>query len=128
MWRLVPVWFGVSVVLVLASVSPAWAMTNINTATVEELDRDLKQIGLQKAQAIVTYRQEHGPFQTIDELAQVKGIGLKLIELNRNHLIVQRAEATTTGREQEPRASQSAVEKQSPPQAINRPETLGRSR
>ena len=46
---------------------------NINTATAEELDR-LPGIGPTKAKAIVDYRNQNGPFQTIQDIEKVKGI------------------------------------------------------
>ena len=36
-------------------------------------------IGEKRAQAIVAWREEHGPFQSVDELVQVSGIGEKLL-------------------------------------------------
>ena len=52
---------------------------NINTATLEEL-QTIKGIGKKKAEAILQYRKEHGPFRTKDDLLQVKGIGKKALE------------------------------------------------
>ena len=52
---------------------------NINTATLEEL-QTIKGIGKKKAEAILQYRKEHGPFRTKEELLQVKGIGKKALE------------------------------------------------
>ena len=52
---------------------------NLNTASAEELAL-LPGIGPVLAKRIVAYRQEHGPFQTIDALKQVSGIGDKLLE------------------------------------------------
>lgn len=46
---------------------------NINTAGVEEL-MTLPGIGESKAQAIIQYREEHGKFQTIEELMNITGI------------------------------------------------------
>ncbi|MGL4711314.1 MAG: ComEA family DNA-binding protein [Shewanella sp.] len=64
---------------------PDTAQVNINTASAEQL-LVLKGIGTAKAQAIVDYRTKNGKFNTIDDLANVSGIGAKLIEQNR-HLI-----------------------------------------
>lgn len=51
----------------------------VNTADVYELDR-LPGIGPTKAQAIVDYRTEHGPFQNTDQLLEVSGIGEATLE------------------------------------------------
>ena len=49
-------------------------LIDINTAGAEDLQR-LPGIGEKRAQAILDYREEHGPFQTVDELDNVDGIG-----------------------------------------------------
>ena len=51
---------------------------DINSAPVEDLQR-LPGIGEKRAQAIVAWWEEHGPFQSVDELVQVSGIGEKLL-------------------------------------------------
>jgi competence protein ComEA len=63
-------------------------IVNINTADAADL-ASLPGIGNSKAKAIVTYRSEHGPFSTVDELANVKGIGINLIEKIRDFIITQ---------------------------------------
>ena len=55
---------------------------NINKADVLSLTQ-LKGIGEKKAQAIIAYRDEHGPFQSVEELAEVKGIGEAIVNANR---------------------------------------------
>lgn len=62
------------------------APVNLNTADVETLTRELKGIGETKAKAIVQYREAHGPFTSIDELLEVKGIGAATLEKNRAKL------------------------------------------
>jgi len=57
---------------------------NINTADAATLARELSGVGLKLAQAIVDYRQKHGPFKTPDDLALVKGIGKAAIARNRD--------------------------------------------
>ncbi len=47
---------------------------NINTASLEELDK-LPGIGPSIGKAIIDYRTQHGPFKTIEEINDVKGIG-----------------------------------------------------
>ncbi len=45
---------------------------NINTADAENL-QSLKGVGTAKAQAIVEYRTQHGPFKSAEDLSNVKG-------------------------------------------------------
>lgn len=49
-------------------------VVNINTATAEEL-QVLPGIGEARAKAVIELRQRNGGFKSVDELAQVKGIG-----------------------------------------------------
>jgi len=57
---------------------------NINTADSEALVEGLDGIGPQKALAIVRYRQQHGLFKRVEDLALVDGIGAKTVEQNRS--------------------------------------------
>jgi competence protein ComEA len=52
---------------------------NINTADSEQL-AVLPGIGQSKADAIVKYRSENGPFPTVDSIVNVRGIGMKVLE------------------------------------------------
>jgi len=61
---------------------------DINTADADTLASAIEGVGARKAQAIVDYRQAHGPFSSVDELADVKGIGMKTVEHNRDSLTV----------------------------------------
>src|SRR5690606_15230012 len=62
---------------------------NLNTADAATLERELKGIGAGKAQAIVAYRDAHGPFASVDELLEVKGIGAATLEKNLDKLSLQ---------------------------------------
>lgn len=57
----------------------SFAKVNINTATADEL-ASLHKIGVKKAQAIIAYRKKHGEFKKLEDLANVKGISLKMIK------------------------------------------------
>ncbi len=73
-------------VLLACSVVVSAAPVNVNTASAEELASALKGVGENKAQAIIDYRQQHGPFKSVDELVLVKGIGEKTVQLNRDDI------------------------------------------
>ncbi|CAG2092642.1 helix-hairpin-helix domain-containing protein [Xanthomonas euroxanthea] len=75
-----------SLLLALLLSSNAYALdkVDINTASAEELDKVLTNVGRSKAEAIVEHRQANGPFKSAEELALVKGIGLKTVERNRD--------------------------------------------
>jgi competence protein ComEA len=72
---------GVLACPMFASAGP---VVDVNTATAESLADAITGVGLDKAQAIVAYRSANGPFQSVDDLALVKGIGSKTIEKNRD--------------------------------------------
>lgn len=64
------------------SVFSATSAVNINAATAKEISKSLNGIGIQKAQAIVAYRQANGAFADINDLLKVKGIGKKTLSKN----------------------------------------------
>ncbi|KAA5970135.1 helix-hairpin-helix domain-containing protein [Pantoea sp. M_9] len=82
--------------LALAAAEPAEAQSkplsltagpvSINDATAEQLASAMNGIGLKKAQAIVSYREEYGRFTALDQLKEVPGIGSALVERNSDRL------------------------------------------
>ena len=72
--------------LLLAGSALAGERININTADVDTIDAALVNIGPAKAQAIVDYRKANGAFKSVEQLAMVKGIGLKTVEKNRDRI------------------------------------------
>ncbi len=75
-----------------STLQPASALTstnrlNVNTATSEQLE-SLPEIGPATAAKIVEYRTTHGPFQTIEGIMDVSGIGPKTFEAIRDLITV----------------------------------------
>ena len=56
---------------------------NINAADAQTLAASLKGVGEARAMEIVRYRETYGPFSSVDELAEVKGIGQATLDRNR---------------------------------------------
>lgn len=61
---------------------------NVNTADAATISAELKGIGPAKARAIVEYREKYGPFESIDDLTLVSGIGERTIEQNRADILL----------------------------------------
>ena len=61
---------------------------NVNTADAETISAELKGVGITKALAIVEFRKANGPFKAPEELAMVKGIGERTVEINREFILL----------------------------------------
>ncbi|MCL2496568.1 MAG: helix-hairpin-helix domain-containing protein [Clostridiales bacterium] len=61
---------------------------NINTASLSAL-QTLSGIGPVKAQSIITYREQHGPFQKIDDIKKVSGIGQATYDNIKDRIVVE---------------------------------------
>lgn len=77
-----------ALVSVFLAASALAGPVNVNTADAATLAAELNGVGEKTAAAIVAYREEHGPFKSIDDLKMVKGIGDKLIEKNRENILL----------------------------------------
>ncbi|WP_439069948.1 ComEA family DNA-binding protein [Serratia nevei] len=62
------------------------AAVSINQGTAEQLAAALSGVGLKKAEGIVRYREQNGPFTQVEQLQEVPGIGPALFEKNRTRL------------------------------------------
>ena len=60
---------------------------NINTATAEQF-MELKGIGKKKADAILSWRTEHGGFKSVEELAEVNGISERFVSEHQAELTI----------------------------------------
>ncbi len=61
---------------------------NINTADAQQLAFGLTGVGLKRAQDIIKLREQVGQFSDINQLMQVKGIGPRMIELNKDRIVL----------------------------------------
>jgi len=77
-------------VAVFMAAGSVWAggLVNINKATAKELQH-IEGIGSVTAARIVAYRDEHGLFNSVDDLLGVKGIGKKTLAKVKDELTVE---------------------------------------
>ena len=66
------------------SQAPVNSLVNINQADAATLADKLNGVGLKKAQAIVSYREQNGPFKSVEDVVNVAGIGESTLEKNRS--------------------------------------------
>ncbi|MEM9304645.1 MAG: ComEA family DNA-binding protein [Pseudomonadota bacterium] len=80
----------------LAGAAFAGEPVNVNTADAQQLAQGLDGVGLSKAEAIVAYREENGAFAHPDELVNVKGIGIRTVDRNRDNIRLDDAERSAS--------------------------------
>jgi competence protein ComEA len=61
---------------------------NINTADKDTLMTSIKGVGEKRAEAIIAYREENGPFKSLEELSNVRGVGPSIVEANMDNLSI----------------------------------------
>lgn len=76
----------VGLFLSLLSHTALAAPVNVNTADAATLADSLKGIGPSLARAIVDYRTANGPFKSVEDLTNIRGIGPKVVERNRTDI------------------------------------------
>jgi len=74
--------------LSLCAANAMAAPVNVNNADAKTISEALSGIGMKKAEAIVKYRTEKGLFKTAEDLTNVKGIGEKTVEKNKNDILL----------------------------------------
>lgn len=83
--------------VLLFAFSWLFAVVDLNTASKQEL-MSVKGVGEIKAQAILDYRAKQ-PFKSVDELANVKGFGVKNVEKLKNEFSVSGAQELNNAQE-----------------------------
>lgn len=82
--------------LMLAALALLWALpaaaVDLNSADAGTLAEELTGVGEVRAEAIIKYREDHGPFESVGELTEVRGIGSATLEKNRDSLALGAAE------------------------------------
>ncbi|MGB2119873.1 MAG: ComEA family DNA-binding protein [Porticoccaceae bacterium] len=71
------------------AVTADYQPVNVNKASATRIAAAMKGVGLKTASAIVAYRQANGPFKSIDELAEVKGIGMATLRKNARVIVLE---------------------------------------
>lgn len=77
--------------LCLAALTPLAALAgtvNVNTADAATIAAELKGIGASRAEAIVAYREQNGAFRSASDLAAVSGVTLRIVEINRDSIVI----------------------------------------
>ena len=95
-----------ALLFVLLFAAAAFAAVDLNTATKEQLDA-LPGIGPAKAEAIIRYRAEKGPFKSVEQIKEVSGIGEKIFQSIKSDLTVGTAPVEKAA---EPAAAKPAAE------------------
>ena len=61
---------------------------DLNTASADEIAEALSGVGPAKAQAMVKYRNEPGPFRSLDEVLEIKGFGPSILARNKSRILL----------------------------------------
>ena len=78
------------VLAILMSFS-SWCLAetvDINSADAQTIAKYVKGVGPSRAESIVKYRDAHGGFKDVTELMKIKGIGDRIVAMNKDILVV----------------------------------------
>lgn len=75
--------------LVLLPLLAFAGQVNINEADADTLASELKGVGPARAQAIVDYREQNGPFSSPYDLTAIKGIGERTVQQNLDNIVIE---------------------------------------
>ena len=62
---------------------------NVNKASASRIAAGMKGVGLKTATAIVAYREANGPFNSLDALTAVKGVGPRTLQKNESVIVLE---------------------------------------
>ena len=79
---------AVTALLCVITATTASAQIDINRADAKTLAETMSGVGLVRAEAIVAYRNAHGPFHSVEELSRIDGIGTRTIAANRTAIVI----------------------------------------
>jgi competence protein ComEA len=79
---------GCALALACGALAAAAGPVNINTADAAKLATELQGVGPALAEAIVADREANGNFSTPEALTRVKGIGERIVEMNKANILV----------------------------------------
>jgi competence protein ComEA len=81
-------WLTLLVCVLVCPVTALAGPVDVNSADAATISAELQGVGMVKAQAIVDYRDAHGPFKSVDDRVLVKGIASRTVEINRANILL----------------------------------------
>ncbi|RUO27087.1 competence protein ComEA [Aliidiomarina minuta] len=64
------------------------ATVNINQASAEQLAKGLQGVGMARAKAIIELREKLGRFTDMEQLLEVRGLGIRVLENNQDRIVL----------------------------------------